>query len=115
LWDLQITDTIRVPEVAFTGDTTPDFILDKANKDVLEAKLLIMEATFLDGSVTIEHARNYGHTHLFEVLAHADQFKNKAILFIHFSARYSREDIMRAIENLPPPLHGRVVALTEGF
>jgi ribonuclease Z len=65
---VQITDTIRVPEVAFTGDTTPDFILDKANKDVLEAKLLIMEATFLDGSVTIEHARNYGHTHLFEVL-----------------------------------------------
>ncbi|KAH9542851.1 hypothetical protein CY35_13G029300 [Sphagnum magellanicum] len=90
---VQITDTIRVPEVAFTGDTTPDFILDKANKDVLEAKLLIMEATFLDGSVTIEHARNYGHTHLFEVLAHADQFKNKAILFIHFSARYSREVI----------------------
>jgi hypothetical protein len=26
------------------------------------------QATFLDGSVTIEHARNYGHTHLFEVL-----------------------------------------------
>jgi len=25
------------------------------------------------------------------------------------------QDIMRAIENLPPPLHGRVVALTEGF
>jgi hypothetical protein len=46
LWDLQITDTIRVPEVAFTGDTTPDFILDKANKDVLEAKLLIMEVSF---------------------------------------------------------------------
>jgi ribonuclease Z len=34
-----------VPEVAFTGDTTPDFILDKANKDVLESKLLIMEVS----------------------------------------------------------------------
>jgi len=53
---VQITDTIRVPEVAFTGDTTPDFILDKANKDVLESKLLIMEATFLDRSISIEHA-----------------------------------------------------------
>ncbi|CAN5970022.1 unnamed protein product [Sphagnum jensenii] len=37
--------TPSVPEVAFTGDTTPDFILDKANKDVLESKLLIMEVS----------------------------------------------------------------------
>ncbi|CAM6023150.1 unnamed protein product [Sphagnum balticum] len=42
---VQITDTIRVPEVAFTGDTTPYFILDKANKAVLESKLLIMEVS----------------------------------------------------------------------
>ena len=29
--------------MAFTGDTTPDFILDDANSDALQAKLLIME------------------------------------------------------------------------
>jgi len=26
-----------------------------------------MQTTFLDDAVTIEHARDYGHTHLFEV------------------------------------------------
>lgn len=30
-------------------------------------ELLSMQTTFLDDSVTIEHARDYGHTHLFEV------------------------------------------------
>ena len=44
---LQITDTVRVSEVAFTGDTTPDFILDDANIDALQAKLLIMEVCVL--------------------------------------------------------------------
>lgn len=34
---------MKVPEVAFTGDTTAEFILDEANKDALNAKLLIME------------------------------------------------------------------------
>lgn len=112
---VQITDTLRVPEVAFTGDTTPDFILDDANIDALQAKLLIMETTFLDDAVTIQHAREYGHTHLSEVIKYANRLLNKSILFIHFSARYKREEILRAVEELPPPLQGRVAALTEGF
>jgi len=50
-----------------------------------------------------------------KVLKHADRLKNKSILFIHFSARYKREEILKAVEELPAPLHGRVAALTEGF
>lgn len=42
---LQITNVEEVPEVAFTGDTTAEFITDPANADVLRAKLLIMEAS----------------------------------------------------------------------
>ncbi|KAK8466997.1 hypothetical protein PHAVU_008G215900 [Phaseolus vulgaris] len=62
----EITDTILSPEVAFTGDTTPDFMLDPCNSDALRAKILITEATFLDDSFSIDHARQRGHTHLFE-------------------------------------------------
>ena len=39
----QITDMILSPEVAFTGDTTSDFMLDPRNADALRAKLLILE------------------------------------------------------------------------
>ncbi|KAL0543781.1 hypothetical protein IC582_018886 [Cucumis melo] len=112
---VEITYTITEPEVAFTGDTTSDFIVDENNIDVLRAKILVMESTFLENRVTVEHAREYGHTHLFEIINHAKKFKNKAILLIHFSARYTTEEIQEAISTLPPLLAGRVSALTEGF
>lgn len=38
-----MTDVEEVPEVAFTGDTTAEFLTDPGNADVLRAKLLIME------------------------------------------------------------------------
>ncbi|CAN1262456.1 tRNase Z TRZ1 [Linum perenne] len=88
---VKITDTVTHPEIAFTGDTMSDFILDESNIDVLKAKILVMECTFVEDRVTVEHAREYGHTHLYEIIKHADKFQNKAILMIHFSARYTVE------------------------
>jgi ribonuclease Z len=41
--NLQVTDTVSTPEIAFTGDTTSDFILDPNNSDVLAAKILVLE------------------------------------------------------------------------
>ncbi|KAF5459771.1 hypothetical protein F2P56_019691 [Juglans regia] len=112
---VEITYTITAPEIAFTGDTTSDFIIDQNNTDVLRSRILVMESTFLDNSVSVEDARVYGHTHLSEIISHAEKFENKAILLIHFSARYRLEEIQQAVSALPPPLAGRVFALTEGF
>jgi len=42
---LQITNTVSTPEIAFTGDTTSDFILDPDNADVLAAKILVVEVS----------------------------------------------------------------------
>ncbi|KAJ4712159.1 nuclear ribonuclease Z-like [Melia azedarach] len=111
----EITYTVTTPEVAFTGDTMSDFIVDEANTDVLRAKILVMESTYVDDSATVEQARDYGHTHLSEIVNYADKFENKAILLIHFSARHKLEEIQRAVEEVPPPLADRVFALTEGF
>ncbi|KAG7587048.1 Metallo-beta-lactamase [Arabidopsis thaliana x Arabidopsis arenosa] len=145
---VEITDSITTPEVAFTGDTTADFVVDESNADALKAKVLVMESTFLDDSVSVEHARDYGHIHLSEVrillslkslvtlcldahkrfpifpshltlklqiVNHAEKFENKAILLIHFSARYTVKEIEDAVSALPPTLEGRVFALTQGF
>ncbi|KAJ9677358.1 hypothetical protein PVL29_022374 [Vitis rotundifolia] len=112
---VEITYTMTTPEIAFTGDTMSDFIVDHTNVDALMARVLIMESTFVDNTVTVEHAREYGHTHLSEIVSHADRFQNKAILLIHFSARYTTDEIQEAVSALPPPLGGRVFALTEGF
>ncbi|XP_028054094.1 tRNase Z TRZ2, chloroplastic isoform X4 [Camellia sinensis] len=88
---VEITDTILSPEVAFTGDTMSDFFLDPRSADALRAKILITEATFLDEGCSIEHAREHGHTHLFEIIEHAQWIRNKAVLLTHFSPRYNIE------------------------
>ncbi|KAF7073110.1 hypothetical protein CFC21_078153 [Triticum aestivum] len=111
----EITDTILYPEVAFTGDTTSDFILDPRNADALRAKVLITEATFLDDQVDVDHAREHGHMHLSEIMEHSQWFRNEAIILTHFSNRYSLEDIRKAVSRLQPKLISKVVALTEGF
>eukprot|EP00252_Welwitschia_mirabilis_P025829 TRINITY_DN8226_c0_g1_i1.p1 TRINITY_DN8226_c0_g1~~TRINITY_DN8226_c0_g1_i1.p1 ORF type:complete len:332 (+),score=50.14 TRINITY_DN8226_c0_g1_i1:76-1071(+) len=111
----EITYTLKTPEIAFTGDTMADFIMDPNNADALKAKLLIMEATFVNDSITIEHARDYGHTHLSEIAAHVDRFQNESILLIHFSARYTAEEIEAAVAKLPESLSNRTFTLTEGF
>lgn len=44
----------QVPEVAFTGDTSGELFEKDGNADVYRAKLLIVECTFVDESVTWE-------------------------------------------------------------
>ena len=51
----------QVPEFAFTGDTTGEFIHNPENADVLAARVLVMELTFLDDNVSVEQARVRWH------------------------------------------------------
>ncbi|KAK9684598.1 hypothetical protein RND81_10G219900 [Saponaria officinalis] len=89
---VEITDTLLSPEIAFTGDTTAAFIVDSTNADVLRAKILVME-----------------------IVKYAEMFQNRAILLIHFSARYEAHEIREAVSRLPEAFAGRVFTLTEGF
>ncbi|MCL7040641.1 hypothetical protein MKW94_012300 [Papaver nudicaule] len=112
---VEITNTLTSPEITFTGDTTSEFITDPNNAGALKARILVMESTFVDDTNSVKHARDHGHTHLSEIVKHADKFENKAILLIHFSARYEAAEIQAAVLALPPSLVGRVHALTKGF
>ncbi|XVF81536.1 hypothetical protein PTKIN_Ptkin15bG0162900 [Pterospermum kingtungense] len=112
---VEITDIVLSPEVAFTGDTTAEYMLDPRNADALRAKILITEATFLDDGYSIDHARQHGHTHLFEIIEHAEWIRNKAVLLTHFSSRYKIEDIRQAVSKLQSKVEAKVVPLTEGF
>ncbi|OVA10067.1 hypothetical protein BVC80_1755g15 [Macleaya cordata] len=112
---VEITDIMLSPELAFTGDTTSEFLLNPRSADALRAKVLITEATFLDDEISVEQAREHGHTHLYELMEHAQWIRNEAILLTHFSSRYKIEDIREAVLKLQPKVSGKVVALTEGF
>jgi ribonuclease Z len=106
----EVSEEAAVALVAFTGDSRIE-ILERESA-LREAKLLIMEVTFLDGRVDVERARDNGHTHLDEVIERADLFQNEAILFTHLSARYRFAEAAQILERrLPDSLKERVTLL----
>ncbi|MCC7014008.1 MAG: hypothetical protein IT454_15735 [Planctomycetes bacterium] len=103
-------DIVEVPEIAFTGDTLIDVV--EREEVVRKARLLVIEVTFVDERVSVEQCRSKGHVHLYEIAERAHLFENEALLFTHFSARYSAEQILAALDRtLPPRLRERVTAL----
>lgn len=109
-----VSDDHEVVEVAFTGDSVIDVVEREAA--VRTARLLVMEVTFLDERVSVEKARSKGHIHLDEVIERAALFENEALLFTHFSARYSAADVRRILDaRLPDSLRGRVTPLVAGL
>ena len=98
------------PKLVFSGDTTIEFI--EHNEVAQQADILIMEVSFIDDRVSVESARKNGHIHLDEVIARAELFQNKAILFTHLSARYREQEAIQALEaRLPDTLKERVTLL----
>lgn len=100
----------EVVEVAFCGDTTVD-VIDQQPL-VRQARLLILECTFIDDAISIERARKTGHVHLDELIERAHLLENERILLTHFSPRYSPAYIAKTLQSrLPDSLRERVVPL----
>ena len=105
-----ISDTLETPELAFTGDTLIEVL--EREEVVRRARVLVMECTFVDDRVTVAECRAKGHVHLYEIAERAELFQNQAILFTHFSARYSAPEIRAALDQrLPPELLARATPL----
>ncbi|KAF5830223.1 nuclear RNase Z [Dunaliella salina] len=118
LGGMDVQETIKVPEIAFTADTTVEFLErdSPALADALRARLLIIEMTFVDDTVSVDEARERGHLHIADFIVHAHRFQNEAILLIHFSARYKRSEIINALNtNLPPSLRAKCVPFLNGY
>lgn len=108
-----LADEVLVPEVAFTGDTRIEVV--EREELVRRARLLVIEVTFLDDRVPVEACREKGHVHLDEVIERAELFENEALLFTHFSERYSSREIVEILaRRLPEGLRGRVTPLLDG-
>ena len=106
----EVTVSVDLPEVAFTGDSLIEGIVHEPAARA--ARLLVMEVTFMDERVSVAQTRSKGHIHLDEVLAHADMFENEAILFTHLSARYTGAQAQAILDaRLPPSLRSRVTLL----
>ncbi len=103
----EVSAEIRIPKIAYLGDTSPQGI--DAVPDVYQAQILILEMTFVAPNERASIIHKYGHTHLDDLIARADRFENEIIIASHFSTRLHPDQIVRIIEKrLPDSLRGRL-------
>ncbi len=103
-----LQDEIETPLVSFTGDTQIEF-LDSCDW-VKKSKVLFLEATYLDDRKTVASAREWGHTHLDEIIPRLAELECEQIVLIHVSSRYPTEmalDILN--KKIPAQFKDRVV------
>lgn len=104
---VQVTREVRVPLVAYTGDTSPAGL--DAYPAVYQAKVLITEMSFIREKHRRDKIHKFGHMHLDDFLERADRFENEVIVCGHFSTRYHPDEVRRTLHHkLPPKLRDRV-------
>lgn len=103
----EVTQEIRIPMVAYTGDTAPAGL--DACPDMYRAKILITEMTFLAPEHHKDKIHKHGHMHLSDIVERRDQFKNEVIICGHFSVRYNERQIRRWVDKaIPDRFDGRL-------
>ncbi len=104
---IDVSHEIRIPAVAYTGDTAPQG-LDNC-EDFYRAEVLISELTFLAPNHRKEKIHKHGHMHLDDYVARASRFQNQYVVCGHFSTRYVDAQISRWVRKaLPDQLQGRM-------
>lgn len=93
---VEITRTVRLPLVAYTGDTSPVGL--DACPAAYDAKILITELSFIRAAHRPEKVHKYGHLHLDDFLARQDLFRNELVIVGHFSTRYHPTEVLRMLD-----------------
>lgn len=103
-----ITDLEERLELAYATDTLVS-VLDHA-PDLLRARVLIMECTFLDERKSREAARAGCHVHLDELIERADLFANEHIVLMHISQLYRPDEVAALLDaRVPTALRRRII------
>lgn len=104
---VDITEAQRTPLICVTGDTQIEFLLD--NDEARKAQILVHEVTAWDARRSVAQIREWGHTHVEEMIAHAEKFEGEALVLVHRSLRHDKrfaEQIVR--ERFPASVRDRV-------
>jgi ribonuclease Z len=109
---IQAQEAIEEPLLTFTGDTQIEF-LDSVEW-VRKSKYLILEATYLDEAKPVEKAREWGHTHLDEIIPQLDNIHSEKIILIHVSSRYPTARALEILNKKWPKKHHDKLVLFPG-
>lgn len=110
--NIDVNEVFHTPVVSFTGDTQIEFL--QSRPWVKKSKILIMEATYFDDQRSVARAREWGHTHLDEIIPMLDEIESEKIVLIHASSRYSDNEMKRYISEKVPQKHQERIVLFPG-
>ena len=103
-----LQNTLERPLFSFTGDTQIEFL--EQEDWIKDSQVLFLEATYLDTKKSVAHAREWGHTHLDEILPRLKDIRSEKIVLIHSSSRYSWKEAQSILkERLPANEQERVL------
>jgi len=95
-------------ELAYVTDSLID-VLDR-EPWLLDARVLILECTFVGSEKSRASAREKMHVHLDEIVERADSFRCQALVLMHFSQTHHPDEVRRVLaERLPESIRPRVV------
>jgi ribonuclease Z len=95
-------------ELAYATDTLVS-VLDHS-PELLQARVLIVECTFLDGRKSLEAARAGCHIHLDEIIERADRFANEHVVVMHLSQLYRPDEVSAILDaRVPPALRRKMI------
>lgn len=97
---ISIEKPLFIPKVSFTGDTQIEFL--DLSPNVVNSETLVMEVTYIDEKKGVESARKWGHIHFKELVERIPRIQSKNIVWIHLSARYSRNQVQAMIDEFLP-------------
>jgi ribonuclease Z len=103
----EVTSEVRVPRLAYLGDSAPEGLDDCPA--MYQAEVLILEMTFVSPRHRKERIHKFGHMHLDDIVERRDRFANEVVIASHFSSRYHTRQIENFVaKGLPDMLGGRL-------
>lgn len=109
---LEISEETHTPLVSFTGDTQIEFLFER--DWITKSKILLIEATYLDDRKTRSQAKEWGHTHLDEIIENLDHIQAEKIVLIHISSRYPMHEVFNIIKQKIPVNHRDRIVIFPG-
>lgn len=105
---VELTSPEVTPILCVTGDTQIELFL--ADERVRRCRVLVHEVTSWDDRRDPKATREWGHTHIDEMIACAEQFEGETLVLVHRSLRHSRAQAERIVsEQFPAGVRDKVV------
>jgi len=102
---IEVSKEVEELWLSYCGDCGAEVFATEPR--LFEAKHLILECTFVSPETT-DLGKRFGHLHLRDLVAHADRFRNQALVLCHLSRRHRLAELERAVERDLPALAGRI-------